>query len=400
MSFTTFLDNLAVSMKLSEKELALLKTPDHVRKATLEVSGKKYEAFRVQFNNSRGPYKGGIRFHPEVNEEEVTDLSFWMTIKTAVLDLPLGGGKGGVTVNPKELSIKEIEELSRAYVRAFSEFLGEDKDVPAPDVYTTPQIMAWMLDEYEKILGKSAKAMITGKPIENGGSEGRGIATAQGGAYILRELLDSMAKPLNETKVVIQGFGNAGSVMTKILSGWGVKVIGVSDSKGGLIDENGLDVQHVIECKQSGGSVTSCDGKVVSSEDFLSTPCDVLIPAALGGVITPENVNSINAPIILELANGPVTAEAEEILTSKDVIIIPDILANAGGVTVSYFEWLQNKQNEHWSEKEVLEKLEKKMVVAFTDVFLEQKKGGTFRKAAYKVAIKRILEAERKRGRL
>src|SRR3989344_2010814 len=409
MVFTKFLEKIALLARLSVKERKLLSTPDHVWKAVLTVNGKKYPAYRIQFNNARGPYKGGVRYHPEVTEEEVTDLAFWMTLKTAVADLPFGGGKGGVEVDPKELSGGELEELSRAYIRAFYKHLGPEVDIPAPDVYTTPQIMAWMRDEYEKLTGKAAPAVITGKPLENGGSKVRDIATALGGVYILEELLRQVS--INTKTVAIQGFGNAGYNAAKFLHKQGYVVVAVSDSKGGIYKQEGIVPEKVWEIKEkegrlgcydvgTGSSINEIkkDGscKIISNEDLLELPVDILIPAALGGVITKENAGNVKAKIILELANGPTTAEADEILHKKGILVIPDILANSGGVTVSYFEWVQNLRHESWDEKTVQEKLQKKITDAFRLLWKEfKKKDQSLRTTAYIFAIRKILEAEK-----
>jgi glutamate dehydrogenase (NAD(P)+) len=411
MTFETFLNKISKIANLTKKELELLSKPEHVWKSELEVSGKKYPAFRIQFNNARGPYKGGIRFHPEVDREEVTDLSFWMTLKTAVADLPLGGAKGGVRVNPKELSINEIEELSREYVRVFHEHLGPQKDIPAPDVYTNPQIMAWMRDEYEKVVGHDVPGVITGKPLNKGGSKVRDVATALGGVYILEEAV----KKLNIGKrVAIQGFGNAGSHMAKILHNLGYKIVAISDSKGGVYNENGIDPERASEVKKKRGTLgiycvgTVCEptilvkeGKKITNEELIETDVDILIPAALAGVITKENATKVKAKLVLELANGPTTTEADDILHSRDVILIPDILGNSGGVTVSYFEWLQNNSGKYWEENEVKKKLKEKMVSAFVSLWSEfEKNDYDLRTNAYVFAIKKVLDAERERGRL
>jgi len=396
----SFLRKVAPLAGLGEKELDILSTPQNILKAEMEVSGKKYPAFRVQFNNARGPYKGGIRFHPEVDEDEVKSLAFWMTLKTAVADIPLGGGKGGVRVNPKELSKEEIEELSRAYVRAFYKDLGPDKDIPAPDVYTTPQIMAWMLDEYEKLVGEKAPGFITGKPLEVGGSKVRDISTALGGVYILEEAVKKLG--LEDKKVSIQGFGNAGMNAAKLLAEYGYTIVAVSDSKGAIYDSEGLDVGEVIKIKTETGSVVNYgNAERISNSDLLKVDCSILIPSALSGVITKDNAAEIKARIVLELANGPTTSEADEILHDRDVLVLPDILANAGGVTVSYFEWVQNLENESWESDVVKKKLKDKMIDAFEQLWDEyQKHGYDFRTVSYVHAIKKVVEAERKRGRL
>jgi glutamate dehydrogenase/leucine dehydrogenase len=401
MSFakvTEFLEKIAPFANLNQEELKLLKTPEHILEGEIEVSGKKYPAFRVQFNSARGPFKGGIRFHPEVDKDEVTALAFWMTLKTAVADIPLGGGKGGVRINPKELSEQELEELSRAYVRAFYKDLGPEKDIPAPDVYTTPQIMGWMLDEYEKLVGHKAPAMITGKPLELGGSKVRDIATALGGVYVLEEAVTKLG--LESKRVAIQGFGNAGMNMAKLLHKRGFTIVAVSDSKGGVYDEEGLDINKAEECKKS-GNLGSCGGRVITNDELLELDVDILIPAALGDVITKENADDIKAVIVLELANGPTTTEADDILHSKDILLLPDVLANSGGVTVSYFEWVQNLKNESWNENFIKEKLKEKMVIAFTQLWnVYDSSIADFRTTAYIHAIKKVVVAEKKRGLL
>ncbi|MFC1801206.1 Glu/Leu/Phe/Val dehydrogenase [Nanoarchaeota archaeon] len=392
------LDKIGKLMDLSESELELLKKPRRIHKAEIEAGGKKYQAYRVQYNDARGPTKGGIRFHPEVDEDEVKALAFWMSLKCAVVGIPYGGGKGGVSVNPKELSDSEIEELSRGFVRAFADHLGPWKDIPAPDVYTNAQIMAWMLDEFEKIKGYQAPGMITGKPLELGGSLVRDIATAQGGAFVLRDLVKKLG--LSDIKVVIQGFGNAGMNVAEILNNFGYKIIGASDSKGGVFNVEGFDVEALIKHKKENGTVIGF-GEEISNSDLLRLECDVLVPAALGGVITGVNAPDIKAKVILELANGPVDPEADEILFEKGIVVLPDILANAGGVTVSYFEWVQNLKGYYWSHDKIMEKLEKVMVKAFEELYAKYSElGKDMRTAAYVLAIEKILTAERLRGNL
>lgn len=392
MDFKDFVREISPRAQLTPQLAKELTTPDRVLKANLTVSGKTYPAFRVQFNNWRGPYKGGIRFHPDVTEEEVTSLAFWMTIKTTVADLPFGGGKGGVTVDPKKLSPKELEELSRAYVRAFSKFLGTEKDIPAPDVYTTPQIMGWMLDEYERLVGHKEPSFITGKPLELGGSLVRDIATALGGVYILEEAVKKIG--LKENTVAIQGFGNAGMNAARLLSERGFTIVAVSDSQGGIVDWKGLEIAKVIATKEKTGSVINYPAQKISNEELLTIDCSILIPSALGGVITPENAPLVKVAIILELANGPVTLEADKILHQRKVLVIPDILANAGGVTVSYFEWVQNKAGERWTEKVVQQKLKQKMVSAFDQLWQSYNSAeADFRTAAYVHALRKLAEA-------
>lgn len=405
MSFaeiTKFLQKVAPLAGLNSTEVKHLSTPEHVHTAELTVEGKKYPAYRVQFNNARGPYKGGIRFHPEVNLDEVTSLAFWMTLKTAVADLPLGGGKGGVVVDPKQLSPVQLQKLSREYVKAFFSYVGPTKDIPAPDVYTTPQIMAWMLDEYETIAKEKAPGFITGKPLEVGGSKVRDIATALGGTYVLEQVLAKLK--VKEKTAAIQGFGNAGMNMASLLSQQGFTIVAVSDSKGGVYNAQGLSIPEVIAIKEKTGSVSNYkQGKKISNEELLTCDCAVLIPSALSEVITRKNAAQIKANIVLELANGPTTPEADEILHKKSTIVVPDILANSGGVTVSYFEWVQNRYNFYWEEHYVKEELKKKLIAAFSLVWKEYEAGKgkfDFRTAVYIHALKKVIVAERLRGRV
>jgi len=392
-SIKHFLEKIAPLTKLSKKELKILETSDRVLKATLVVNGKQYPAFRIQYNNARGPYKGGIRYHPDVSEEEVMSLAFWMTIKTAVADIPFGGGKGGVKVDPKKLSEKELEELSRAYVRAFYKSLGPQQDIPAPDVYTTPQIMAWMLNEYEKLVGHKAPGFITGKPLEFGGSKVRDIATALGGVYILEEAVKKV--PLKQKTAIVQGFGNAGMNAVILLAERGYLIVGVSDSQGGIYNPKGLDVHKLVAVKEEKGSVVHYgDGTEVTNEELLTLPCGVLVPSALGGVIIEKNAQKIQAAIVLELANGPTTPEADGILHQRGILVLPDVLANSGGVTVSYFEWVQNNSNTSWDEAMVKRKLQDKMVPAFNKIWeVYAQNTFSFRTAAYVHAVQKIVDA-------
>ncbi len=375
---------------------------------------KVFTAFRSQYNSARGPYKGGIRYHQNVTEDEVKALSFWMAVKCAVVGIPLGGGKGGIIVNPKELSTGELERLSRAYIRALYKYLGPDQDIPAPDVYTTPQIMAWMLDEYETLTGHKAPGMITGKPLSLGGSAGRGFSTAQGGVYVIKALAKRLKLNPQKTTVAIQGFGNAGSYAAKILHAEGYKIVAISDSQGGVYNEDGIDPAKAEEIKKSGGMLGCyCGGSVctleqiktdgpcraITNEELLELEVDILIPAALENQITAANADRIKAKIIAELANGPTTPEADEILFKKGVTIVPDILTNAGGVTVSYFEQVQNASNYYWTESEVLQKLEPIMVNAFDAIWsIKEKYSIDLRTAAFVLAIERIATAMKDRG--
>ena len=395
-----FLEKIAPLAGVDENQLKIIATPNKILEAELDVNGKKYPAYRVQHNNSRGPYKGGIRYHPGVDLDEVQSLAFWMSLKTAVADVPMGGGKGGITINPKELSNGELQELSRQWVRAFYKHIGPTKDIPAPDVYTTPQIMAWMMDEYEKLIGEKAPGVITGKPLAVGGSLVRDIATALGGVYVLEEAVKKIN--IAEKTVAIQGFGNAGMNAAKLLVERGYIIVAVSDSKGGIYNPSGLDVDSVIKVKSETKSVVNySDAEKISNEDILKLGVSVLVPSALENVITVENASEIKAKIILELANGPTTPEADEVLHQNGVLVLPDILANAGGVTVSYFEWVQNNTGLYWKADEVKERLKEKMVVAFEKIWEEYSgKEYDFRTATYILAIKKILEAEKLRGRV
>jgi len=387
-------------MELSNDVLNVLMQPERIMEVNIPVklnSGKVevFKGFRSQHNTARGPAKGGIRYHPDVSKDEVMALSMWMTWKCGVVDIPFGGGKGGVIVDPRKLSDSEVEKLSRGYIRAIKPIIGPHKDVPAPDVYTNSQIMAWMMDEYSKLEGKETYAMITGKPLELGGSKGRDTATARGGIYVLEEMRKKLEWSAEDTKVAIQGYGNAGHFAAKILEGLGYKIVAVSDSRGGIYNDEGLDSEEVFKHKLSSGSVRNFSGaKNIDNSELLELDVDVLIPAALENQITRENAGKIKAKVVLELANGPTTPEADEMLFKNDIIVIPDILANAGGVVVSYFEWVQNLDDKYWDEWEVFEKLKKKMVSAFERIFeLKEKHGIDMRMAAYVSAITRVKNA-------
>jgi glutamate dehydrogenase (NAD(P)+) len=398
------LRNAATIIKLEEEILVQLLEPKRILEVRIPVrmddgSMKVFQGFRSQYNDALGPTKGGIRFHWDVSRDEVKALSLWMGMKCATVGIPLGGGKGGVICNPKELSQGELERLSRGYIRLIYKYVGPTQDVPAPDVYTTPQIMAWMLDEYEQITGEKAPGFITGKPLALGGSQARGFSTAQGGVYCV----DSLNKHLGlgeHPTVAIQGFGNAGSFMAKILHDMGYKIVAVSDSQGGVYNADGIDPKAAEKHKQTTGSVAGFAGtQPISNEDILFADVDVLVPAALENVITAENADKVRAKSIVELANGPTTPEADEILFKKGVVVVPDILANAGGVTVSYFEQVQNAYLYYWTEEEVLVKLEKIMRDAFDAVWKNKEKYTIdMRTAAYTVAVERVAEAMRFRG--
>ena len=360
---------------------------------------KTFKGYRAQHNQAVGPTKGGIRFHPDVNVEEVKALSMWMTMKCGITNLPFGGGKGGVICDPREMSNLELERLSRGYVKAISQFVGPASDIPAPDVYTNPQIMSWMMDEYSKINRSNAFAFITGKPLSLGGSQGRNRATALGAVITIEEAAKHRNINIEDSRVAIQGFGNAGSFIAKILHDKGAKIVAISESRGALYNPDGLDIEHLLALKEQHGRVTPLFEDVLPNEKLFELDCDILIPAALSNQITETNAHLIQAKIVAEAANGPTTQEATKILTQRDVLIIPDVLASAGGVTVSYFEWVQNNQGYYWSEEEIITKLEEKMVEAFNKIYdLAENRKMDMRLAAYVVGLKRTAEATRFRG--
>ena len=382
-------------LNLTQEEIDFIIQPDRVIEVKVPVKMdngviKTFVGYRSQHNNVLGPYKGGIRFHQNVSREEVIALSTLMTLKCAANNLPLGGGKGGVIVNPKELSEGELERLSRTYAQKIAPFIGEDVDVPAPDVNTDGKIMMWMLDEYEKTIGKKSPATFTGKPIESGGSLGRTEATGRGGVIVMENLLKALNKDYQT--IAVQGFGNVGYYFAQIAYEKGYRIVALSDSKGGIYNENGLNPEEVMKIKEETGSVINFkDGKVISNEELLELPVDVLVPAALENVITKDNASKIQAKVIIEMANGPITEEAYPILGSKGIISAPDILANGGGVIVSYFEWLQNKKNEKWSEDEVNQKLEEQLTTAFNEIYNISKEFNTdLKEAAFISALKKI----------
>lgn len=398
---------LEKAMALSHANLAesqLLHSPRKSLQFSFPVlmdngSVKIFHGYRVQYNDARGPFKGGLRFHPSVEIQEVEVLSFLMTLKCALVDVPYGGGKGGVAVDPKDLSTAELERLSRSFMRELAPHIGSSKDIPAPDVNTNGQIMAWMLDEYERMVGHKDPGVITGKPLELGGSLGRAEATSRGGYFVIRELLKKLGK--KEQTIAIQGFGNVGSYLARFLAQDGHKIVAVSNSAGAIYDENGLDVEQAIGLQHERELQSYVGATQISNEELLLLDVDVLIPAALGDVITSANADKVKAPIIAELANAPVLSDADEILQQKGTIVIPDILANAGGVAVSYFEWVQNKMNYYWPEGKVNDELEKLMVPAFESVWSQmQHHDISMRQASYILAIQKVFAAERLRGNL
>jgi glutamate dehydrogenase/leucine dehydrogenase len=396
--------------KLIDELFEILKYPQRIIKVYIPLkkdSGELeiFEGYRVQHNNFLGAYKGGIRYYPEVDEDEIKTLALLMTIKNALVSLPLGGGKGGIKVDPKKLSEKELESLSRELVRKIYDFIGPEKDIPAPDVNTNSKIMDWMTDEYLKISGSNEsrlKATFTGKSLENGGSEGREEATGKGGEVILEELVKklNLNKPLT---VAIQGFGNVGFNLAKFLYDKDYKIVALSDSRGGIYSGEGFNPELVMECKRQKGMISGCYcvgsvcdarlGKEITNEEILELEVDILVPAAVENVINKDNANNIKAKIIFEMANNPLTEEADEILNKRGIIIIPDILANSGGVTVSYFEMLQNFENKKWSKEEVFEKLEEYLKQAFNKTWEISKENNlSLREAAFVLALKNILE--------
>lgn len=400
------LDEAAAVLKLDPAMKEFLRWPMRELHVTLPVkmddgTTKIFHGFRVQYNDSRGPTKGGIRFHPAETVDTVRALAAWMTWKCAVVDIPLGGAKGGIICNPQAMSQAEIERLSRAYIRQVCRIIGPEKDVPAPDVYTNPQIMAWMLDEFSFIKGYNDFGVITGKPLPLGGSAGRGDATARGGIFCLQEAGKTLGIDLKGASAAIQGYGNAGSFAHKLGHELcGLKVVAVSDSKGGIYNPDGLDYEKVLAYKRETRSVLNFPGtKNISNEDLLEMDVTVLIPAALESVITEANAGRIKAKIIAELANGPTTPEADKILYDKGVYVIPDFLCNAGGVTVSYFEMVQNSYNYYWDEETVYDRLHRKMTDAFHAVHkAAQKHGVNNREGAYLVSVIRVAEAVKLRG--
>jgi glutamate dehydrogenase/leucine dehydrogenase len=401
------LESIYAELKLTEAELEILSMPRHVVTVHFPVkfsngSTKMFIGHRVQFNDARGPSKGGIRFHPALKVDHVSDLAFLMSLKCAVVDIPFGGAKGGVVVNPKELSRSELELVTRAYVREIADFIGPFKDIPAPDVYTDERVMVWILDEYEHLKREHVPAVVTGKPVELGGIKARNYSTSLGGIFVLEEAMKKKGMDKTDVRVAVQGFGNVGENAARILHEMGYKVITVSDSRGGIINMDGLNIPELLNHKKTEGRVEGFPGsESISNEDLLVSDCDILVPAALSDQIDGNNAGRIKAKIVLELANAPSTTEADIILFDRSVMVIPDVLANAGGVAGSYLEWIQNLSNDYWEHERVLDKLQSIMISAFDAVYaICHEEKTPMRKAAYKIAIKRILSAERLRGNL
>ncbi len=388
----------------SDEVYELLKEP--VRMMTVKIpvrmddgSVKIFTGYRAQHNDAVGPTKGGIRFHPQVTETEVKALSIWMSLKCGIVDLPYGGGKGGIVCDPRDMSFRELERLSRGYVRAISQIVGPTKDIPAPDVFTNSQIMAWMMDEYSRIDEFNSPGFITGKPLVLGGSHGRETATAKGVTICIREAAKRKGITIEGARVVVQGFGNAGSFLAKFMHDAGAKIIGISDAYGALHDPNGLDIDYLLDRRDSFGTVTNLFNKTITNKELLELDCDILVPAAIENQITEQNADNIKASIVVEAANGPTTIEATRILSEKGILLVPDVLASAGGVTVSYFEWVQNNQGFYWTEEEVEERLEKVMSKAFHNIYeTAQIRRVDMRLAAYMVGVRKMAEASRFRG--
>ncbi|GGD69400.1 Glu/Leu/Phe/Val family dehydrogenase [Paenibacillus nasutitermitis] len=403
-STQTVIEDALRKLGYDEQMVELLKEPMRLLTVRIPVrmdNGKTrvFVGYRAQHNDAVGPTKGGVRFHPDVNENEVKALSIWMSLKCGIADLPFGGGKGGIICDPRQMSFRELERLSRGYVRAISQLVGPTKDIPAPDVMTNSQIMAWMLDEYSRIREFDSPGFITGKPIVLGGSLGRETATARGVAIMIDEALRVKGIQLNNATVVIQGFGNAGSFLAKFMNDAGAKVIGISDVNGALYNKEGLDIDSLLDRRDSFGTVTNLFRETITNEELLQLECDVLVPAAIENQITVDNAEKIRAKIIVEAANGPTTMEATRIVTSRGILLVPDVLASAGGVIVSYFEWVQNNQGYYWSESDVVSRLQQMMIRGFNQVHdLHLARKVDMRLAAYMVGVRKIAEASRYRG--
>jgi glutamate dehydrogenase len=414
MEFSEDLDELKSTQLVIKQALEKLGYPDEtyellkepLRLLTVRIpvrmdNGvvKVFTGYRAQHNDAVGPTKGGVRFHPDVNEKEVKALSIWMSLKAGIVDLPYGGGKGGIICDPRKMSFRELEALSRGYVRAISQIVGPTKDIPAPDVYTNSQIMAWMMDEYSRIDEFNSPGFITGKPLVLGGSHGRDTATAKGVTICIEEAAKLKGIDLNGARVIVQGFGNAGGFLSKFMHDRGAKIIAISDAHGALYDPDGLDIDYLLDRRDSFGTVTNLFENTISNKEMLELDCDILVPAAIANQITEENAHNIKAKIIVEAANGPTTLGATKILTERGILLVPDVLASSGGVTVSYFEWVQNNQGYYWSEEEVEEKLKSVIVKAFHNVYeTAHNRKVDMRLAAYMVGVRKMAEAARFRG--
>lgn len=387
-----------------EKYFEVLKEPERFVEVNFPVemddgSIKMFKGFRSQHSSARGPGKGGIRFSHHVNEDEVKALSLWMTLKCAIADIPYGGAKGGVVVNPRNLSEKEEERISRNYIDSIAEIIGENRDIPAPDMNTSGKHMAWMMDEYSEDEREQIPGVITGKPVEVFGSEGRGKSTGYGAAYIIEKIIEEeIEKEMSEITVAVQGFGNAASPAVEYLDNLGVKIVAVSDSSGATYDEDGFSYEELVECQSEKGSVC-VKGVKIGNDELLELDVDFLVPAAIEGVITKDNASEVSASYVVEIANGPTTLEADNILEDNGVVVIPDVLANSGGVTVSYYEWVQNKSGEYWEEDKVLDKLRGNIQGAYEQFKQVRDLDGLYgREAAYVMAVKKLVASLKYRG--
>jgi len=403
----TELRSIYEDMGLTQEELAILTRPRRIVTATFPVTLKNgrirmFLGHRVLYNDARGPAKGGIRFHPDLTVEDVSELAFLMALKCAVVNIPFGGSKGGVKVNPAELDSHELEQVTRAYIRAVADDIGPYKDIPAPDVYTDERTMAWILDEYERIMRRHQPAVVTGKPPALGGIEARRYSTALGGVHVLEEAMKERGLTPKGARAAVQGFGNVGENMARLLHERGCRVVAVSDVNGGTANPSGLDIEALRRHKAGSGTVAGFSGgKRISNEELLAVDCEILVPAALSNQLHAGNAKEVKASIVLELANGPTTVDADDMFYARDIMVVPDILANAGGVVVSYFEWVQNLSNDFWPEEKVLKRLHRTMTTAFSDVHARCRGGKCrLRKAAYELGVRRILDAERLRGNL
>jgi glutamate dehydrogenase/leucine dehydrogenase len=399
------LQSIAEKLEMEDSIIDQLMEPDRIVEVSIPIkmdngTTRVFKGFRSQHNNARGPYKGGIRYHQNVSKDEIKAFSMWMSWKSGIIGLPYGGGKGGIIVNPHELSQGELEGLSRGFIRKIYDFIGPNTDVPAPDVNTDGQIMSWFVDEYSTISRELVPAAFTGKPVEIGGSLGRESATGRGATFMLDKLQERENLDPKDTSIAIQGFGNAGYWFARLAEERGYKIVAISDSKGGIYKESGFDIEGAKSHKDTQGQLHGFDGDFISNEELLELEVEVLVPAALENAITKENADNISASYIIEIANGPTTHEADEILSDKNILVVPDILANAGGVTVSYFEWVQNNQGFYWEEEEVNKRLEKLMKKAFDKGFriFDDRDDLNSRMAVYSIAVKEVADAIKLKG--
>jgi glutamate dehydrogenase len=391
-------------MGYNQEMYELLKEPLRMSDVRIPVrmddgSTKIFNGYRAQHNDAVGPTMGGVRFHPQVTANEVKALSMWMSLMCGIADLPFGGGKGAILCNPRTMSFGELERLSRGYVRAISQFVGPTKDIPAPDMYTNSQIMAWMMDEYSRLRQFDSSGFITGKPLVLGGSEGRETAGARGVTICIEEAAKKRGIKLKGARIIVQGFGNAGSFVAKFMHDAGAIVVGISDVYGALYDPDGLNINYLLDRRDSFGTVTTLFEGTITNKELLEKECDVLVPAAIANQITVENAHNIKAKIVVEAANGPTSLEATHILTDRGILLVPDVLAGAGDVTVSYFEWVQNKQGYYWSEEEVEVKMRAKLIKSFHDIYhLAKTSNVNMRLAAYMIGVRKMAEASLCRG--